>query len=299
MTTRADSPRSATSDLDAAVAAAIRDLEKRGTARPDVLFFLGTGVGMLPTSLRSAARVPLGKLAGVPRAWSDVMLHSGLLGRASIWMIEDAAGPQELGTEPPIDEPRWVRGYPCWLAASAGATLCVHTAAGVALPAESARRVAAGSLALVRDHINVSGRTPLEGLAESKLGPLFPDTSRLHHAELRANAARAGRTLGVALTEAVAACTHGPALETPAERTWWARAGADVAVQNAATTYLSCAHAGLALLSVVAVTDAGEGIGDMAAIVREAYKLAPALDDLLTSLASHLEKAAGERRAQA
>ena len=299
MTTRADSPRSTGCALDTAVASAIRDLEKRGAARPDVLFFLGTGVGMLPASLKSATRVPMGRFAGVPAAWCEVMLHCGTLAGASIWMIEDAAGPQELGTEPPIDEPAWVRGFPCWLAAAAGAALCVHTAAGVALPAEGERRVPAGSLALVRDHINVSGRTPLVGLGDSKLGPLFPDTSQLHHAELRTIAARAGRTLGVAVLEAVAACTPGPALETPAERVWWARAGAEVAAQNIATAYLACAHAGLRVLSIVAVTDSGEGIGDMGGIVREAYKLAPALDDLLQAVAPHFREAADELRPEA
>ena len=70
-------------------------------------------------------------------------------------------------------------------------------------------------------------------------------------------------------------------------------------MQNLATGYLACAHAGLALLSILAVTDAGEDIGDMARVVREAYKLAPALDDLLQSLAPHLKEAADESRADA
>jgi len=145
---------------------------------------------------------------------------------------------------------------------------------------------------LVRDHINFSGKTPLVGLGESRLGPLFPDTARLHHEGLRAGALKLARKLGVPLVEAIAACTPGPALDTPAEREWWSRAGADVAVQNIATPYLACAHAGLALLSVVAVTDSGEGMENMAGIVQQADKLAPALEELLQSLAPELKDAA-------
>jgi purine-nucleoside phosphorylase len=299
MTTRANSPGISECSLDAAVLPAIAELEKRGAPRPDVLFFLGTGVGMLGASLESAARFPLARLGTTPAAWRDVMLHSGGFAGSSVWLVEDAAGPQEQGTHAPIDEPPWVRGFPCWLAASAGATLCVHTAAGSALRAEDRATIEPGSLALVRDHINVSGRTPLLGLGTSKLGPLFPDTSRLHHAGLRAIAARIGRGLGLPVTEAVAACTPGPALDTPAERRWWSRAGAGVAVQDLATPYLACAHAGLALLSIVAVTDSGEGIGDMAGIVREAHRLAPALEDLLKAVAPHLKNAAAELRVEA
>jgi purine-nucleoside phosphorylase len=100
------------------------------------------------------------------------------------------------------------------------------------------------------------------------------------------------KEIGVPLAEAVAACTPGPALDTPAERVWWSRAGADVAVQGLATPLLACAHAGLSVLSIVAVTDTGEGLENMAGIVREAHKLAPALEDLLVSLAPHLKEAA-------
>lgn len=284
--------------LDAAVLPAVVSLEQHGLPSPDVLFFLGTGVGMLPAALTSASRLPLARVAGVPTAWRDVMLHSGLFGKTPVWFIEDAAGPPEQGTQAPLDEPPWVRGFPCWLAAAAGAALCVHTAAGLALPTEGAPTVKPGSLALVRDHLNVSGRTPLLGLGESKLGPLFPDTARLHHAGLRAQALRRAHKLGVPLVEAVAACTPGPALDTPAERLWWSRAGADVAVQNLATPYLACAHAGLAMLSIVAVTDTGEGMENMAGIVHEAQKLAPALEELLQALAPDLKAATDEIHAR-
>jgi purine-nucleoside phosphorylase len=208
--------------------------------------------------------------------------------------MEDAPGPPEHGSHQPFGEEPWVRGYPCWLAAAAGAPVCVHASAGLALARARHKPIAEGSLALVSDHINMSGRTPLIGLGDSKLGPLFPDQSRLHLESLRKTALKRAKKLGVPAVEAVAACTSGPAVETPAERAFWAKAGADVAVQGLAVPMLACAHAGLAVLAVVCVTDGGEGIADVGAIVRRADAMAPALEDLVVALAPDLMMAANE-----
>ena len=280
----------ASSALDAAVLPGLASLERRRFRAPRALLALSTGVGMLPARLAEAERVPLGRVEGAPAPWSATVLHAGLLGRTAVWLCEDAPGPPEHGTSEPFGEPPWTRGYPCWLAAAAGAAVLVHVSAGVALP--GAHALEPGSLVLASDHLNVSGRTPLVGLGDSKLGPLFPDASRLHHAGLRARALELGGRLGVPVRESVVACTLGPALETAGERLWWSKAGAGVAVQNLATPLLAAAHAGLAVLAIVAVTDRGEGIEDVGALVAQAERLAPAIDDLLVALAPDLEAAA-------
>lgn len=297
-----NTPSAPIAALDEAVMRATQDLAQRNTPAPDVLFFLGTGVGMLPTALKSPLRLPLGKLDGVPDAWKDVMLHAGAFGKLHAWLIEDAPGPQEHGISETPGEAAWVRGFPCWLAARAGAKLCVHTSAGQALPdtaasgagAPTTEPPSAGSIAIVRDHLNLSGRTPLLGIGASTLGPLFPDQTTLHHAGLRAAALRRGKKLGVPLSEVVACCAPAPAIETPAERIFWARAGAQVAVQGLATPLLACAHAGLPVLALVAVTDAGTGLQRVGDLVAQADKLAPALEELITSLAPDLAQAAAE-----
>ena len=48
--------------------------------------------------IASANTDTLGKLAGAPAIWSDVMLHSGQLGALSVWLVEDAAGPPDQGS---------------------------------------------------------------------------------------------------------------------------------------------------------------------------------------------------------
>ena len=55
---------------------------------------------------------------------------------------------------------------------------------------------------------------------------------------------------------------------------------------------LAAGHAGLSALSLVAVTDAGEGPVDLTDLLAASEKAAPALDDLLVALALDLVREA-------
>lgn len=279
--------------LDEAVDDVRRALARRGAPEPDVLMLLGTGAAPLPVGYRALWRVPLEVVNGVPRCWRSKGLVAAESGGATFWVLEDAPGEDAEGNLPARGEAPWERAFPCWLAAASGASLFVHTSAGSALQAPGGELQVAGSLALVRDHINLSGGTPLAGLCGSRLGPLFPDQTSVHHPGLRRVAARRAAELGLHCTEAVAACTFGPALETEAERSFYARAGASVAVQGLADPLIACAHAGLAGLAVVAVI-ATAGPSSIPAQIRAADRLAPALEELLSELASDLASVARE-----
>jgi purine-nucleoside phosphorylase len=281
---------SASSGLDASVSATWEALREAGASPPRALFLLGTGAGLLPMQLKEASRTNLAGIAGVPEAWRGATLHAGLLAGLEAWILEDAPGPPDRGAQPEAGEPAWVRGFPCWLAAAAGAAVLVHTSAGTSL----VESIPPASLAIVSDHLNLSGKTPLLGLAGSSLGPLFPDLTRLHHAGLRAHALAIGADRGLPTRAAVVACSPGPALETPAERRFFARAGAEIAVQGLEGPLLAAAHAGLAVLAIVCVTDRGEGEADLTRIVAAAERVAPALEELLAGLAPEVVRVTGE-----
>jgi purine-nucleoside phosphorylase len=255
-------------------------LRAAGAHDPRALFLLGTGAGFLPGHLTDAREIELGELCGECEPWHTQVLRTGRLGDLSVWLVDDVSG------DPPADVPSaaWMRALPVWLAASAGALLCVHTSAGSALSTFPGRTP---GFALVRDHLNVSGSTPLVGLGESRLGPLFPDLSQLYHAGLRASALARAAHLGLPMCEAVAAATAGPALETPAEREMLARLGAEVAVPALATPMLAAGHAGLAVLALVAATDASAHTS-VPGLVAAADALQPGLEDLLLALVPDL-----------
>lgn len=268
--------------LDRAVRAAARGAA-RALDAPHTLFLCGTGLGQLPGRLAGLRRIRCGELEGTPAPWRGAELFSGEAMGHAVWLCEDRIG------EPGDAPGGWERAFPVWLAAAAGARFLVHTSAGAALAAEGP--LAVGSLAVVSDHLNLSGSTPLQGLGESTLGPLFPDVSGLHHAELRRAALRRARALGLAAGEAVAACTAGPSAETPAERRFFARAGADVSVQGLAAPLLAAAHAGLSVLALVVVAERGPGPGRLRDVVAAAGAAEAALEDLLLALLPDLSAA--------
>ncbi len=281
--------------LDASIHRAEESLGKLDLPTPDALYLLGTGVGVLPTALTNAREVSFEDVPGVPPAWKNSVLTTGELAGATVWLIEDVCGDPAREEVPFAGAEAWVPGFPVWLAAHAGAAFCVHASAGVLVNTER-RGDLLSRLALVRDHLNLSGQTPLMGLGDSHLGPLFPDQTDLHHAGLRRVALSHAERLGLPVAEAIAACTLGPSLSTPAEREFYARSGADIAVQGLASPLISSAHAGLSVLSIVAVTDDGEAGLDIRGIVAETEKLAPAIDELLTEMASELGALAREMR---
>lgn len=281
--------------LDAAIHRAGEYLTNLEVPAPDALYLLGTGPGVLPSKLDRVREFSFEDVPGVPDAWKNSILTTGELSGCSIWLIEDLCGDPTREEVPFAGAEAWVPGFPVWLAAHLGAAFCLHASAGVLVNSDRSGELL-GRLAILRDHLNLSGQTPLMGLGDSHLGPLFPDQTDLHHGALRRVALSHAERLGVPLMEAVCACTLGPSLLTPAEREYCARSGADIAVQALASPLIACAHSGLSVLSFVAVTDDGEAGLDIRGIVKETDKLAPALDELLTEMATELGTLAREMR---
>ncbi|MEL6712659.1 MAG: hypothetical protein AAFP86_02735, partial [Planctomycetota bacterium] len=208
--------------LDAQVSAATQRLAELDAARPEILVATSTGARGLAESLEGGAALDVG---------SGLTLHAGELAGRATWIADVAA--DEADASAP-----WARALPIWLAAAAGARCVLHTCAGTALVGQEP-----GAIARVSDHLNLSGRSPLTGLGESRLGPLFPDQTRVHDPELGALARGLGEARGTTMFDAVAACTIGPALATPAEFRWYRSVGADVAVQGLASPLIASAHA--------------------------------------------------------
>jgi len=269
-------------------------MREAGVRAPDVLFLMATGVHGFADRLSGASEIPLEEIDGVVEPWKGALLRTGSTRGLSLWAIDDLSG--EPGF---VAAPAWASGFPAWLASASGASLCVHTSAGSLLPAQGTdASLSVGGFAFARDHLNLSGSSPLAGLGESRLGPLFPDLAQLHHLGLRRAALARAEALGLAAGEAVVACTAGPALETNAERAMLARLGADVAVQSLAAPLHACAHAGLAVLAIVALVDDGGSPAEVARLIDRARRTQPALEELLALLLPDLQLAASALAAE-
>lgn len=252
-----------------------------GVPIPDVLVAPATGAARIAERLSRADEIPLSELDGVPLPWFGATLWIGAAGETSVWLVDDAPVTGDA-------EADWMRAFPIWWAAAAGAKILLHTSAGTDLRDKDDRPGDDFELVRIVDHINLSGTTPLTGLGQSRFGPLFPDQTRLHDPELASIADACAESSGRTLGHAIAACTLGPALSTPAELRWYRVAGADVAVQRLADPLIAAAHAGLATLALCAVTNRADERAEVGMLVERAARAAPRLDDLVLASASRL-----------
>ncbi len=278
-----------TSELDERVERALSAADRAKLPRPAAVLSLATGLGLLSGRLTNAGRLPFSRLDGAPERWRDVLVHHGGLEGSTVWLYEDA--PLDAG---PADS-AWTSVFPLWLAGAAGAATLIHVTAGAATRSVADGGLPAGTIALVKDHVNLSGGTPLVGLGQSRLGAQFPDQTRTHDAHLRRHALQICGALGLQASECVAACTLGPTLETPAERRAFAALGAEVSAQRLIEPLHAAAHCGLGVLALVLVVHEGDEELDIARIAARATALAPAVDDLLVQLVRAARTEALER----
>jgi purine-nucleoside phosphorylase len=133
-------------------------------------------------------------------------------------------------------------------------TLIVTNAAGGVR-----RSFAAGTIMLISDHLNLTGRNPLVGPEEAG-EERFPDMTEAYDAGYRALARAAARKLGLPLEEGVYAGLLGPTYETPAEVRMLERLGADAVGMSTVAEVIAARARGMKCLGFSLVTNPGAGI---------------------------------------
>jgi purine-nucleoside phosphorylase len=136
-----------------------------------------------------------------------------------------------------------------------GAELVVLTnAAGGVNPA-----FGPGTLMVIADHLNLTGRTPLLGPNADEIGVRFPDLVEAWSPRLRAGLHTAAGVEGIALAEGVYAGLLGPQYETPAEVRMLRTLGADAVGMSTVLECIAARWCGLEVCGVSLVTNAGAG----------------------------------------
>jgi len=156
----------------------------------------------------------------------------------------------------------------------------------------------AGDLVLLRDHINMTGQSPLIGPNDDRLGPRFPDMSTVYPAALRARAHAAAAAAGTSLKAGVYAWFTGPAYETPAEVQMARRLGADLVGMSTVPEAVAARHQGADVIGISLVTNLAAGIADhplsheeVTEVGRDAQRrFATIVDHLLHDLASTADR---------
>jgi purine-nucleoside phosphorylase len=111
--------------------------------------------------------------------------------------------------------------------------------------------LAVGDPVLIRDHLNLTGRTPL-------VGAQFVDLSDLYATRLRALV----REIDPSIPEGVYAQFAGPQYETPAEVRMAGILGADLVGMSTALEAIAAHAAGCEVLGISLVTNLAAGLGE-------------------------------------
>jgi purine-nucleoside phosphorylase len=116
------------------------------------------------------------------------------------------------------------------------------------------------ALMLIRDHINLTGRSPLVGpVREGERR--FPDMSEAYDRPLRTLARRAAADAGLTLREGVYVGLLGPSFETPAEIRMLERLGADAVGMSTVLEVIQARACGIRVLGISTITNLAAGIG--------------------------------------
>jgi purine-nucleoside phosphorylase len=141
------------------------------------------------------------------------------------------------------------------VAAGLGAgTMVLSAAVGGIDPA-----LGAGSIVVVRDHLNVMGTNALAGWRYPDGSPAFVDVSAVYDRSLSDAALAILRDAGIPTAEGVYAAVAGPAYETPAETEMLGRLGATVVGMSTVPEAVAARALGLRVLGLSFVTNAAGG----------------------------------------
>jgi purine-nucleoside phosphorylase len=232
------------------------ELEAYVRAKSDLVpalgMVLGSGLGGLADEIDAALEIPFEEMPGWPAP--SVPGHSGRLILGTLRGLPVACLRGRLHMYEGLSERLVVE--PALLMARLGAPILLLTnASGGVNPA-----FAAGTLMVMSDHLNLTGRNPLMGANDDALGPRFPDMSTVWDCELRDRLHAAGRAEDVELREGIYAGLTGPTYETPAEVRMLRTLGADAVGMSTVMEAMVANWAGVRVCGVSLVTNAGAGL---------------------------------------
>ena len=122
-----------------------------------------------------------------------------------------------------------------------------------------------GTLMILTDCINFSGKNPLTGPNMDEFGPRFPDMTHAYDRELIDLCQRQADALGMdCVRQGVYMWFNGPCYETPAEIRLARVCGADAVGMSTVPETIVARHCGLRVLGVSCITNMAAGVTDAA-----------------------------------
>jgi len=231
------------------IAQSVQAIRAKTSLRPELGIILGTGLGKLAADVKADTVVPYEEIPHFPIP--TVESHRGRLilgdlnGRAVAVMqgrfhYYEGYDLQQITHPVRVMKELGIR------------TLVVSNASGGVNP-----QFHRGDVAVLTDHINLTGQNPLRGPNDDSLGPRFPDLCNCYDPALVELALDVALELRIRLHPGVYAWVTGPNLETGAEYRYVRTIGADLVGMSTVPEVIVARHAGLRVLGFSVITDMG------------------------------------------
>jgi purine-nucleoside phosphorylase len=243
--------------------------------RPRVAIVLGSGLGSFAERIERASVVSYMDIPHFPRPTVEGhggRLVVGTIGETPVAVMQGRVHGYEGYSPEEVTFPIRVLGR-------LGITTLVVTnaAGGIRLDLRQ------GQLVLLSDHINFTGRNPVSGVNDPRLGPRFFDMAEAYSKRLRLLAHSAAE-----LSEGVYLAVSGPSYETPAEIKAFRTLGADLVGMSTVQEVIVARHMGLEVLGISCVTNMAAGILDQAINHQEVMETGARVQAQLTNLLTAL-----------
>ena len=221
---------------------AAAELTERFGHRPQVAMLLGTGHSSIAGQLGDEVSVRPADLPAGLRFAQESPLHCGVLEDVRVVVADAPLSPFEGHAVEHVT-------FPVHVLRAMGADKLILTAAGASLSLQ----LEPGMIAVVEDHINLSGIHPLQ-IPFDQSGPRFPDMSNPYDGRMREAAREVAIDAGIPSLQAVFGAVPGPSMPTRAEYRAYRRLGADLVGMSLVPEALTAVQLGFRLLSLVGVT---------------------------------------------
>lgn len=236
------------SDLVTRAAATIA--ARLGERRPEVAIVLGSGMGVVADLVNDPLRIPYGDVPGFFPPTVEGHRGELLAGRLGGREVLVQSGRFHMYEGHTADE----AALPVRVFATLGIRVLIVTNAAGGIR----ETFAPGTIMMIRDHMNLTGRSPLEGPAlpgEQR----FPDMSVAYDQKLRRLALDVAAREEIHLEEGVYAGLLGPSYETPAEVRWLATIGADAVGMSTVLEVIAARARHMKVLGFSTITNLAAG----------------------------------------
>jgi purine-nucleoside phosphorylase len=234
----------------AAAASAARLSELTGQPRHDVAVVLGSGWASAADAIgRAATEVPVTELGGFPAP--TVAGHAGAVRSVAVGEVRALVFLGRAHLYEGHSPDTVVHGVRTAIAAGCRVVVLTNAAGGIS-------GYPVGQPVLIRDHLNLTARSPLAGPPPPEGYPSrFADLTETYSQRLRDLAVEAEPEL----PEGVYAGLVGPHYETPAEIRMLTLLGADLVGMSTVLEAIAARHLGAEVLGISLVTNPAAGLG--------------------------------------